>query len=42
MREFESIKGSRALSSLKFEVGRLSNYLPQDVAIKYGCPLGLE
>jgi hypothetical protein len=41
-REFESLKESKALSSLKFERGRLSDYLPQDVATKYGGPLGLE
>ena len=25
-----------------FTVGRLSNFMPQDLAIKYGRPLGLE
>lgn len=39
---FTEREGQPLLSKLGFTVGRLSDYLPEDLAVKYGKPLGLE
>jgi len=36
------LKDRPAVSDLGFTVSRLSNFLPQDLALKYGKPLELE
>ena len=39
---FTEREGQPIISRLGFTVGCLSDYLPKDLAIKYGVPLGLE
>jgi hypothetical protein len=39
---FTEREGQPILSNLGFTVGRLSDYLPEDLAIKYGRAFGLE
>lgn len=41
-RGFEMRRKVPIISKLGFVTGRLSDYLPEDLAIKYGRPLGLE
>jgi hypothetical protein len=35
-------KPERLRAHFGFSVGRLSQFMPEDVAVKYGKPLGLE
>lgn len=41
-KEFDEDKRDALISKLKIPTGRLSLYFPEDLAIKYGRPLGLE
>jgi hypothetical protein len=41
-KEFEVRKRDSIISKLNIPAGRLSIYLPEDLAIRYGRPLGLE